>query len=105
MISQIKQVSLELLKIIDELAQEEIKYNFIKRFWLSFVKRGENIIMRKPDAELKLKLDKAYSKMLPIYQMKEMSKGLTEGIKLNSPIPALTPEIKKLLELEVEEIL
>ena len=104
MISKIKEVSLELLKIVDELAQEEIKFNFIRRFWNGFVKRGENIIMKKSDLELKQKLDKAYEKMLPIYELKSSSKGLVEGIKLNSPIPAMTPEIKKLLELEIEEI-
>lgn len=104
--SQIKQTSLDLLKVIDGLAQRKIKRNIVKSFWNRFfVSHAQSIILQTEDAELKQDLNVCYQSLRPIFEMKQISSLITEGEKLGSPKIPRTQEIKKLLELEIDNIL
>jgi hypothetical protein len=83
--SKIKEVSFELLNILDELVQPELKQAWLKRIWNWFaMNRGKQIIMNKPDQELKEKMHKSFKLMETIFHKVEIAEHIQETDKLNS---------------------
>ena len=83
--SIIKQTALEVAYIIDELANQEIKSSYIRKFWnWFFTSHARNIIMKKNDVELKKILEKSYKKLKPIFETTDIMAALKDN-KLNSP--------------------
>jgi hypothetical protein len=83
--SEIKIVSLELLKILDSLIQPELKNVILKQAWNMFaLSKGQAIIMKKPDSELQFKMKQAFDLMLPIFQKVELANEIKETKSLNS---------------------
>lgn len=106
MISQIKLTSLELLKAIDSIAQGKMKRNIVKSFWNRFfVAHANQIILQTEDSELKQDLNVCYQSLKPIFEMKQVASLIREGEKLGSPKIPRTNEIKKLLALELDNLL
>lgn len=83
--SEIKQVSFELLNIIDELVKPELTHAWARKLWEWFaMKRGKEIIINKPDEELKEKMKVSYDKMEKIFKKVEKADDLKEARDLNT---------------------
>ena len=99
-LSQIKSVGLEILGIIDKLAQPRLKNVAIRKFWnWFFVSHGRNVILQEKDENLKEIMRSGYLALKPIYEKADISNGINEGIKLGSPRPPNIGELKEVMDL------
>jgi len=82
--SVIKETALSIAGIIDELANQEIKSSYIRKFWnWFFTSHARTIIMKKNDSELKQILEKSYKKLKPIFETTDIMHALKDN-RLNS---------------------
>ena len=84
--SEIKNVSLELLKILDQLIQPELNNVIFRQAWNSFaLAKGKSIILNKPDTELQTLMKKSYNLMKPIFEKVNVASELKESRDINDP--------------------
>jgi len=98
--SQIKLVGLEMLRIIDTLAQPRLKNGAIRKFWnWFFVSHGRNAVLSMSDEELKQVMRSGYLALKPIYEKADMGHQLNEGLKMGSPAPPKVGDLKEIMDL------
>lgn len=79
-LTKIKEVSLVLLNIIDDLVQPELKHPLAKKVWNWFaMSRGKQIIMQKSDAELKQKMHQSYLLMEQVFKEVEIAEEIKQS--------------------------
>ena len=101
MLSEIKQVGLDLLDIIDQLAKPWITNSITRKFWdWFFVSHGKKAVLAHSDLDLKIALQKGYDKMKPIFEKKSFTAQVIEGEKLGSPKIERVGEFAKINTLE-----
>ena len=100
--SRIKKTALELLNVIDKLAQPHIQNQVIGKFWnWFFISHGKKIIDNMDDQDLKEIMKSGYEALRPIYEKTDTAAQLKEAEKYNDP-----EIVKKINELpEFAEIM
>jgi len=82
--SKVKLVSFELLNIIDQLVQPELNNQWLKKIWNYFaLTRGRQIIINKPDEELKSKMHVSFQLMQQVFNQIEIAEQIKESDALN----------------------
>ena len=81
------------------MARPEIQNIIMKKLWDYVKSYTGGIILRKPDAELQLKLKEIHAILNPLFTKVDMSVGIHQGIKLGSPKPPNVGELKEIMSL------
>ena len=104
-LSEVKAFAVKTLDCFDELAKPEIKNRFMRRIWDYLKGYTLKIILKKPDAELKLKLYEVYKTLGPLFNDTSLSVEIQKGEALGSPkIPNVgeLARIKNLVNIKSE---
>jgi len=102
--SRIKKTALELLNIIDKLAEPHITNPLVEKFWnWFFVSHGKKIVENMTDQELKEIMKSGYDALKPIYEKTDLAVQLQESAKLNDKkvheAVMKLPDFKEIMEL------
>jgi len=102
--SRVKKTALELLNIIDRLAEPHITNPLVEKFWnWFFVSHGKKIVENMSDQELKEIMQSGYDALKPIYEKTDLAVQLKESEKLNDKSlndkVMNLPDFKEILEL------
>lgn len=97
--SEIKKYAYETLDCFDELARPEIKNIVFDKIWKFVYNYVHKIIGKKPDSELKQKLEKVHLTLSPLFTKAEISLGIKEGEELGSPQIPNVGELAKIRAL------
>lgn len=101
--SEIKKYAYETLDCFDELAKPEIKNIVFDKIWKFVYNYVHKIIGKKPDSELKEKLEKIHNTLNPLFVKAEISLGIKEGEKLGSPQIPNVGELAKIRALTAKD--
>ena len=92
--SNVKDFALRVLDAFDKMARPEIKNIIMQKIWNYVKGYSMNIIMRKPDVEIKLKLQEIHGILDPLFKKVDTAYQLKQSKKLNDDI--LTENLMKL---------
>jgi len=81
--SNIKQFALKVVDSFDRMARPEIKNVIMEKIWNYVASYSKNIIMKKPDVELKLKLQEIHGILDPLFKKVDMANELKLSKNLN----------------------
>lgn len=102
--SNIKVFALKVVDAFDRMARPEIRNIVIEKIWNYVANYSRNIILKKPDIELKIKLQEIHGILDPLFKKVDMANELKLSKALNSP-----EMTKKLMQLpnfkDLEELL
>jgi chromatin remodeling complex protein RSC6 len=106
--SKVKEFSLKVLEGFDELARPEIQNQVIAKLWDYIKNYARKVVMKKPDAELQIKLFKIHKTFKEHFDNVDMAIEIKKGEALGSPkIPNLgdMANIRKLTDMENKKAL
>lgn len=102
-LSEIKKFAYQTLTCFDDLAKPEIKNIVFEKIWKFVYHYVYKIIAKKPDEELKIKLEKIHKTLNPLFVQTQMSIEINEGEKLGSPKIPNVGELAKIKSLTTQE--
>lgn len=101
--SEIKAFAYKALDCFDELAKPEIKNVVFEKIWKFVYNYVYKIIAKKPDNELKDKLEKIHNTLSPLFTKTQISIEINEGEKLGSPKIPNVGELAKIRALTAKD--
>ena len=102
--SSIKAFALKVVDAFDKMAQPEIKNIIMQKIWNYVSQYSRNIILKKPDIELKFKLQEIHGILDPLFKKVDMANELKISKKLNDA--TLTRNLMKLPDFaQLEDLL